>query len=122
MNVVSSLAAFQDNATKARDISSLTSQTALPDLSESELELTDVVDTLTRATSIIKKEMTENLVLLQQRIDVHGMNSIVTVLAAVIDATAVSFEEKQKLEVMAQGPQSSNVVAVREGRQRWSAS
>ena len=72
------------------------------DLTKPKVELTDVVNTLKLATSVIQKEMTKNPVLVQKKLDTHVTINFVAVLTAAVDATAVSSAEKQKLVAMVQ--------------------
>ena len=57
----------------------------------------DVVIALTHTTSIILPEMIEHPVFSQKKIDLGLWNHVVTVLAAVVDVSALSSAEKQKL-------------------------
>ena len=70
-----------------------------------ETELVDVVDTLERAISVIQREMAKNL---PWNTDTRNMNNVVSALTAVIDATAFSSAEKQKLVALVQNRQASD--------------
>ena len=106
------------------DISSLTSQIArlaselaaanevkgkeTKNFSKFELELAEVVHTLTNVISVIWKEMTKNLFFLQKNIDVGVVDNIVAVLTAVVDAAAFPSAETQKLVALIQSRQAKD--------------
>ena len=55
------------------------------DLTKPKVELTGVVNTLKLATSVIKKEMTKNPVLVQKKLDTDVTINFVAVLTAAVD-------------------------------------
>jgi len=76
------------------------------DFAASEAELMDVIDTLTRAISILEKEMAKNPAALAQ-VDTTHLASTLQALSAVLDAAAFSSNDQKKLVAFVQSQQTT---------------
>merc|ERR1719171_980575 len=77
------------------------------DFSASEAELVESIDTLDRAIRIISTEMQKNPAALAQ-VDTTRMASIVQSIGAVVDASAFSTSDRQKLLALVQSQQQTD--------------
>merc|ERR1719171_683812 len=77
------------------------------DFSASEAELVDSIDTLDRAIRIISAEMQKNPAALAQ-VDTTRMDNIVQSIGAVVEASAFSTSDRQKLLALAQSQQQTD--------------
>merc|ERR1719362_1325921 len=98
-------------ASIAEDEAELKSAAALrekeaADFSAAEAELLDVIDTLTRALSIVEREMAKNPAALTQ-IDTSSFNSLVRSLSTVVDAASFPSADKKRLLAFVQAQQSA---------------
>merc|ERR1719198_22257 len=75
------------------------------DFIAAESELADTIDTLDRAIVILEREMAKNPALLQKKVDASNMQNVLQVLNTVIDATALTTMDKQKLVALVQNKQ-----------------
>mmetsp|Transcript_48407 Transcript_48407/g.89157 ORF Transcript_48407/g.89157 Transcript_48407/m.89157 type:complete len:699 (+) Transcript_48407:76-2172(+) len=72
----------------------------------SEAELMDAIDTLSRAISILSKEMAKNPAFLQKKIS-GNMQSLVDTLSAVIDVASFTGTDRKKLMALVQSKESA---------------
>jgi hypothetical protein len=77
------------------------------DFATNDAELSDVIDTLGRAISILEREMAKNPAALAQ-VDTSSIDSLVKSLSAIVDAAAFSSVDKQKLVALVQSQQGSD--------------
>mmetsp|Transcript_34735 Transcript_34735/g.79656 ORF Transcript_34735/g.79656 Transcript_34735/m.79656 type:complete len:704 (-) Transcript_34735:60-2171(-) len=78
------------------------------DFANSEGELVEAVDVLSRAISILEKEMRKNPAFLQTPNKMHSVQGLLATLNAVIDSAALSQQDKQKLVVLVQDHQQAS--------------
>jgi hypothetical protein len=78
----------------------------LADFKSNEAELMDSVDTLSRAISIIEREMEKNPALAQM--DASKIGNIVQTLSAVVDAASFNVADKQRLTALVQSSQTAD--------------
>jgi chromosome segregation ATPase len=67
-----------------------------------ELELMDAIDTLSRAVTVIEREMRKNPAFLQNNLNTGNLDALMKSLNAVIDATSLNGRDKQKLMTLVQ--------------------
>jgi len=77
------------------------------DFDANEAELVATIDTLTRAISILQKEMAKNPAAFTQ-IDTSKMDSLLSALNTIVDAAAFSSADKQKLTALVQEQHESS--------------
>lgn len=77
------------------------------DFDANEAELVATIDTLTRAISILQKEMAKNPAAFTQ-IDTSKMDSLLSALNTIVDAAAFSTADKQKLTALVQEQHESS--------------
>jgi len=77
------------------------------DYDANEAELVATIDTLTRAISILQKEMAKNPAAFTQ-IDTSKMDSLLSALNTIVDAAAFSSADKQKLTALVQEQHESS--------------
>lgn len=77
------------------------------DYAANEAEITDVIGTLSRALTILEKEMSKNPAAFAQ-VDTSSLDNMLTSLGAVVDAVAFSTADRQKLVALVQSQQSSD--------------
>jgi len=99
----------EDIAAGTADLKSATSirTKESSDFVASEKELVDVIDTLTRATTVIQREMQNNPAALAQVAD-QGLSGVIQALSAVVDAAAFSVNDKQRLAALVQAQQDTD--------------
>jgi hypothetical protein len=99
-------------ATIAKDEAELKDATLIrekeaAEFSANEADLVETIDTLSRAISILEKEMSKNAAAFAQ-IDTSNINNMVTALRAVVDAASFRAADKQKLIALVQSKQQSS--------------
>jgi chromosome segregation ATPase len=77
------------------------------DFSAAEAELVDGVDTLGRAIGILEREMAKNPAAFAQ-IDTSSMSKLITAISTVVDAAALTAQDKQKLVALVQASNSDD--------------
>jgi len=75
-----------------------------------EAELTDAIDTISRAVNVLQREMQKNPAALAQ-IDTTNMQTVLKSLGAVIEAAAFNSADKQALTALVQSQQNSDADA-----------
>jgi len=80
------------------------------DFSANEAELTDVIDTLSRAINVLGREMAKNPAAFPQ-VSASGMEGVLRSLTAVVDAASFSSADKTKLLALVQARQGTDAEA-----------
>jgi len=78
------------------------------DFAASEAEMTDAIDTLTRAINVLEREMQKNPAALVQ-VDTTNLAGVVQALSAVLDAAAFSSTDMKKLVALVQSKQGDDL-------------
>jgi len=103
-------ASAEDIATGSADLKSATAirTTESADFAAGEKELVEVVDTLTRATTLLEREMQKNPAALAQISGTKNLAELMNALGAVVDAASFSVSDKQRLASLVQSQEDTD--------------
>jgi len=77
------------------------------DFDANDAELTDVIDTLSRALTVIEREMAKNPAAFAQ-MDTSSIGGLVKALSAIVDAAAFSGDDKKRLVALVQSQEHAS--------------
>jgi chromosome segregation ATPase len=103
-------ASAEDIATGSADLKSATAirTTESADFAAGEKELVEVIDTLTRATTLLEREMQKNPAALAQISGTKNLAELMKALGAVVDAASFSVSDKQRLASLVQSQEDTD--------------